>query len=372
MNLKILSITVLILAVLSAIVAWFDRPVAPADADPRIGTSLLADIPVNDAQSIEVTNNDNTVSLSRNDEGNWQVDSFHGLPVDTDKLRRLLGDLSEAEILRVVTRSPERAARLDLGTAAVTIDDQTITFGQTASRGGRYLRLADGEDAPVYLTPASLFLDGVPRNWASTPLTAFEADDIQSVTLTFPDEPAVEATRDSVDAAWSTELAENEQLNSQPITALLNTMRNLRFSTVAELDDPEVQAARDNARTFTLTTFDGETLTWRIGRKPEETIVKDAAADPVAAIEDLTASPDFEPDSAEDALEDLTETIPAGPVYVTLEGPADLAPLSAFQSQIAFGVSDFVFNGLPENRAAVVETVVISDTEEDPPFDAAE
>jgi len=372
MNLKILSITVLILAVLSAIVAWFDRPVAPADADPRVGTSLLADIPVNDAQTISVTNNDDTVALSRGTNGDWQVDSYHGLPADTDKLRRLLGDLSEAEILRVVTRNPERAARLDLGSASVTIDDASISFGQNASRGGRYLRLAEGDDAPVYLTAASVFLDGSAKNWANAALTAFETDDIQSVTLTFPEEADVTATRESVEAAWTADLADGEQIREQPITSLLNTLRSLRFSDTSKPDAPEAQAARDHARTFTITTFGGETLSWSIGRKPAETTIKEAEADPVAAVENLTTAPDFEPESAEDVLEDLTETIPAGPVYVSFEGSADLAPLIGFQDEIAFRVSDFVFNGLPADRSAIIEPAPIADTEEDPPFDATE
>ncbi len=372
MNLKILSISVLILAILSGIVAWFDRPVAPADADPRVGTSLLAGLPVNDAQSISVTNNDDTVALSRDDQGVWRVDSYHGLPADTDKLRRLLRDLGEAEIVRVVTRSPERAARLDLGTAAITIDETTLTFGTTASRGGRYLRLVEGDEAPVYLTPASVFIDGTAKNWASAALTAFEVDDIQSVTLSFPHEESVTATRENVAATWAAELADGEQLRTQPITSLLSTLRSLRFSDTSTPGDADVLAARENARAFEVTTFGGETLTWTIGRKPEETIIKEEASDPVAAVEDLTANMDLEPESAEDALEDLTETIPAGPVYVSFAGSTELAPLSGFQDQLAFRVSDFVFNGLPENRAAVVEAAPITDTEIDPPFPAEE
>lgn len=372
MNLKVLSLSVLILAILSGLVAWLNRPLAPADADPRVGTSLLADIPVNDARTISVTNNADSVTLTRDDDEAWQVDSYHGLPADTAKLRRLLQELGEAEIVRVVTRSPDRAARLDLGTATVSIDDTPLIFGQNASGGGRYLRLVDDESAPVYLTPASLFIDGTAKNWAASALTAMAADEIQSITVNFPDGPPLTANRESADATWTAELGANEQLRTQPLTSLLTTLQGLRFSDTTSPDDAEVMAARDHQRTFTVTTFGGETLTWNIGRKPEETIGLPAPEDPVAPAEGLANTADPEPESAEDALADLTETIPAGPVYVSFAGSESLAPLISFQNKLAFRVSDFVFTGLPANRDALVETTTPTDTEIDPPFPAAE
>lgn len=376
MNLKVLSISVLILALLSGIVAWTNRPASPANADPRIGTTLLEGIDVNAATGFTIANNDNTVSLSRDEAGAWSVDTYHGLPADDGKLRRLMRDLSAASIVRVVTRNPERAARLSLGEASVAVtagDTHQIIFGQNASRGGRYLRLDDAEDAPVYLTPETTFIDALPKNWAKSDLTAFDPAHIQSVRLTLEDGNEITVSRESADAEWTAiDVPAGKQLRLQPITSLLNSFNSLRFTDTAEPSHQDVLDARSASREFALTTFDGETLTLRLGRRAEQTVVKTESENPVDAIEDLTAGDALEPDSAEDALEDMTETIPAGPVYAFVEGANGLAPLSAFSEQLAFEVSAFSFTSLPADADAIWEDAPITDTEIDGPIAPAE
>lgn len=376
MNLKVLSISVLILALLSGIVAWTNRPPTPANADPRIGTNLLQGIDVNAATAVNITNDENSVSLSRNGDGAWSVDSYHGLPADEGKLRRLMQDLSGAQIVRVVTRNPERAARLNLGEASVAVtagETHQITFGQNASRGGRYLKLGEADDAPVYLTPETTFIDALPKNWAHSDLTTFDPADIQSVLLTLEDGSEVTVSRESADAEWTaTDVPEGRQLRLQPITSLLSGFNSLRFTDTAEPSHADVKDAHDDARAFVLTTFDGETLTLKLGRRAEQTVVKTEPENPVEAIADLTSEASSEPETAEEALEDLTETIPAGPVFAFVEGPASLAPLSGFNDQLAFEVSSYSFTRLPADADAIWEDAPATDTEIDGPIPAAE
>lgn len=264
MNLKVLSISVLILALLSGVVAWTNRPATPANADPRVGTTLLEGIDVNAATAFAIANNDNSVRLSRDDEGAWAVESYHGLPADEGKLRRLLQELSEANLDRVVTRNPERAARLNLGEASISMtagDTHQIIFGQNAARGGRYLKLAEADDAPVYLTPSTTFIDALPKNWANADLTTFDPADIQSMGLSLEDGSTVEVTRETTEAEWTaTAVPDGKQLRLQPITSLLSGFNSLRFTDTAEPSSKDVSDARDAARSFALTTFTGETL----------------------------------------------------------------------------------------------------------------
>ncbi|GAB5558537.1 MAG: hypothetical protein SynsKO_01840 [Synoicihabitans sp.] len=376
MNLKILSISVLVLAVLSGIVAWINRPAAPANADPRVGTSLLENIDVNAATAFTVANNDDSVALARDESGAWSVESYHGLPADEDKLRRLMQDLNEANLARVVTRNPERAARLNLGEASVAVtagDTHRIVFGQSASRGGRYVKLAEADDAPVYLTPATTFIDALPKNWAKSDLTSFDPADIQAVTLTLEDGSTVDVHRETVEATWTAKnTPEGKQLRLQPITSLLTSFNSLRFTNTAEPSATDVVDAAAAARAFTLTTFDGETLHLKLGRRPEETVVKSEPENPVDAIADLTSGADSAPETAEEALEDLTETIPAGPVFAFIEGPAQLAPLAKFTRTLAFEVSSYSFTSLPTDADAIWEDAPISDTQIDGPIPATE
>lgn len=376
MNLKVLSISVLILAVLSGIVAWTNRPATPANHDPRIGTTLLESIDVNAATAVTITNDENSVSLTRDGSGAWSVDSYHGLPADEGKLRRLMQDLSGAQIVRLVTRNPERAARLNLGEASVSItagETRQITFGQNASRGGRYLKLGEADDAPVYLTPGTTFIDALPKNWAHSDLTTFDPADIESVILTLEDGSEVQVTRENVETEWvATDVPEGKQLRLQPITSLLSGFNSLRFTDTAEPSHEDVEDARSAARKFIFTTFSGDSLILKLGRRAEQTVVKTEPENPVEAIADLTADADAEPETAEEALEDLTETIPAGPVFAFIEGPENLAPLSAFTDELAFEVSSYSFTSLPADPDSIWEDAPITDTEIDGPVPATE
>jgi hypothetical protein len=360
MNLKTLSISVLILAILSGIVAWLNRPTVATDTDPRVGQSLLADIAANDTDALTITRDGETVELKQDDQQNWRVTSYHDLPADASKLRRLVQDLAEANIVRVVTHNPDRAARLELGESSVAFASNggtsTITFGKNAQRGGRYLKFDDAADAPVSLTAATTFLDTTAKNWANAELTGFEADDIKQLEIEFAAGEQITVTRDDADADWQAPgLDDDLRLRSASVSSLLNQLSSLRFTETAAPDAADVVAASENQSTFRLTTFADETLTIAMGRKPEQTMVKEDAADPVAAVADLTSSPEIAPDGADEALEDMTETIPAGPVYVSFEGPTALAPLAEAQSKLAFQIADYIFTGLPTERAGLTE-----------------
>ena len=327
MNLKTLSLSVLILAILSGIVAWLNRPVVATDSDPRVGHSLLADIAANETDSLTLTRDGESVELQRDDAQNWRIKSYHDLPADESKLRRLVQELADANIVRVVTRNPERAARLELGESVVTFasgdSSSTLTFGKNAQRGGRYLKLDEADDAPVYLTAATTYLDTTAKNWADAKLTTFEASDIKQLEIDFAAGEQITVTRDDAETASP--------------------------------ESEDVVAATAHQSTFNLTTFDDETITVAIGRKPEQTIIKEESANPVDAVADLTAAPKLGPSDAEDALEDMTETIPAGPVYVSVNGPSARTPLAEAQSNLALQIAEYIFTGLPADRAGLLE-----------------
>ncbi len=348
MNLKTLSISVLILAVLSATAAWINRPVSRSESDPRVGQSLLADVLANETNRLSLSGSDGAVELSKTD-GAWRVDSYYNLPADESKLRRLVQELAEAKIARVVTRNPERAARLELGETTVVLEAggtaTNLIFGKNAERGGRYLKYAEAEDSPVYLTPASTALDTSAKNWANSALTGFTATDIKQIEIGFGAEAALTVTRESADSDWNAAgLTADQQLRSQPVTTLLNQLSGLRFTETAAPDHADVRDAQANSRTITFTSFDDQSVGITLGRRPEQIVVKEG-------------SPSIEGDEVNDALEDSTETIPAGAVYVSLAGDTSLAPLAFAQTEIAFEIADYLYSGLPANRSALIETV---------------
>ena len=348
MNLKNLSITVLVLAALSAVAYVLNRPAPPAETDPRVGEALLADATANAATAIAITDAGNTVELARADDDSWTVTSYHDLPADMDKLRRFVGELIGADIERVVTRNADRMARLDFGNTRLSITTPdttwTVDLGRTAERGGRYLRFAHDEDSPAYLSPLSVYLDATARNWANSKLIGFAADDIASVELSFAEGAPVTVSRESANATWTTDdPPEGKRLLTTRMTSLLTSLTGLRFTDTTTPDDQDVVDASAHQRTAVLTNFEGESITIALGRRPEETTLKEPEADPAAILETY---PDEDAGPAE-LLEDATETIPAGPVFAVVSGAASGALLATANESLAFKVSDYSFTSLP-------------------------
>lgn len=354
MNPKRLSLIVLALAVVSGLIAWLQRPAPPAETDPLVGQKLLDAATANSATTITFTRNADTVELSLTENGNWTVVSYHNLPADEEKLRRFVGELADAEIERVVTRNPETQARLDLDDTTLTIastsgERWTAHLGKTADHGGRYVKLADAANAPAYLARLSAYFDFASKNWADSKLIGFTAPDIQSVALTFDDGTTVNATRASSDAEWtSPDTPAGQQFRGARISSLLTTLTNLRFTDTAAPDAPDVVDARAHERTANVTTFDGETVTIALGRRPEQILAKEPV-DSAATPTDAEAAP----------AEAETETIPAGPVFVRIDGPVVLAPLTG--KPLAFKIADYSFTSLPANRADLFEPAVPAD-----------
>src|SRR5690606_27109583 len=79
MKLKTLLIVVGLLAVASLAVYFVNRPTAPTPADPRVGQPLLATDVLAQATRFTLSENGNTVELTKAGEGAWRVASYHDL-----------------------------------------------------------------------------------------------------------------------------------------------------------------------------------------------------------------------------------------------------------------------------------------------------
>lgn len=362
MKLKTLLLVVGLLAAASFVVYFINRPAPRAATDARAGQPLLPPEVPEQAARFRLTDNGATVELARAPDGTWRVASFHDLPADFSKLARLVRELTDARIERLVTRSTERIERLELTDASLSFSDASgaplwsVDLGRTAEGGGRFVRF-EGEDK-AYLARLSTWLDATARNWANSALVAVAPDQVAKIELTFPEGVGgtLIATRETADAPFVDAAAPaGQQLRRSALDSLLTTLTNLRFTDTAAIDDVDVQAANEHRRTATLTTFDGQSVDIALGRRPEQTIA-------------TVTSPDAEggapADSADEAdPEPETETVPAGPVVAFVNGPAELAPLAGASVRIAFKVSDYSFTSLPDTRAELFEPAPASEGE---------
>lgn len=361
MNLRTLSFSVAALVVLSA-VAWFvRRPAPPATSDPRTGQPVLAADLATQAARVKLTDQGKSVELARQTDGSWTVVSYHDFPADFAKLTRLIGDLTGAKVSRLVTARADRLARLDFKDTTLALHDAAgkelwqVTLGKNADGGGRYLRY--GTEEKGYLANLSLWLDPEPRNWADTTLLALKTDDITRIEVGFSDaaQAPVIVSRTRKEDAWApappTTAPEGKRLKAASISSLLSNFAGLRFSDTTAPDDAQAVTARAHARTLKLTTFDQKTYTVTLGRKPEEKRPKPAAppAAPETTASGETSGEETKPPGPE------FETIPAGPVFVSITSSDETARLNALMQKRAFQIGEWVYTALPATPADLWE-----------------
>jgi hypothetical protein len=379
MKLKTLVVSVAVLAVLAAVVYLVRRPGPPPSTDARLQTSLVDQSTIEKAARLKISDQGKTVELTRQEGGTWIDNSYFDLPADFTKLAGFVGNLTDAKPERLVTSNPDRIARLEFKDTKIELLDGTgkelwsVTLGKTPETGGgRFVRF--GSEQKAYLASLNAWLDTEPKNWANSELLNLKADDIAKVEIPFADGGPITVSRTKKDDPWTSDhTPANQKVKADRISTVLSSVGNIRFSDTAALDDPNAVAARANQRVFKLTTFDGKTVTVAMGRKPEEkklkppTATADGKSGPatLGSISDLAKKDEPAPETANAGSEKKPEeakpiapefeTIPAGPVFVTIHHSDATAPVNALMQKRAFQVSDYVFTGLPQKADELFE-----------------
>ena len=359
MKLKTLVLGVALLAVLSGIAFWANRPPAPPPADPRVGQPLADPAAITQATQLRLTDDGKTVLLARQPDGTWKVPGYFGLTADFSKLSALVSDLTSAKIQRLVTVNPERIGRLDFKGTKIELlgpDDRvlwSVLLGKSADAGGRFVRF--GDEPKAYLASLNSTIETDPKAWADPAFFTFKSDDIAQVEVPFDNGSLVLFSRKAKDAPWTSEPAPaGQKVSGDKISALLTALGSLRFTDTSDWADPQAKAAQAHERTFRLTTFSGQTYHVALGRKPEEKKPKPPApAAPKA--EPKPAAPPAEAAAAPTPPEPEADTIPAGPVYAFIVSSDAKAPVNALMRQRAFQIDEYTFTSLPQKADDLFE-----------------
>jgi Domain of unknown function (DUF4340) len=390
MKLHTLVLTIAVLAVLSALVFFARRPRKPTDLDPRTGQPVFDVKVLEKAARIRLIDQGKTVLLAKQPDGRWVVSSYYELPADFAKLGRFLDDLSSAKIQRLVTRTPERLARLEFKDTSIAFLDTAdkaiwkLTLGKDAEGGGRFVRFDDEQKG--YLANLSTYLDSDAKNWTDSLLISLKADDLSGVEIAFAGSDPVVATRAKKEDAWTGEkVPAGQRIKGDRITSLLSSFASLRFQDTSDLTDANAEAARKNSRTVKFTTFDHKTITVQLGRKPEEkkpeagsqkpeagiqkpgAVSQDSSPNPEpklstvasAKVETLNPEPAAAPAVPPPAKpeEPKVETIPAGPVYAFIADSDAAAPVNGLMKKRAYQVLDWSFTSLPQKPDELFELI---------------
>jgi hypothetical protein len=365
MKIKTLIVIVGILAVLSIAVFFLRRPSAAPQQDKRVGQPLVSAAQLDKAARLRLSDAGKSVTLLRQADGSWHVENYHAFPADFSKLSQFVNSLTEANVTRLVSSRPEVVSRLEFKDTRIELADDagqelwSVVLGKTADTGGRYLRF--GAESAAYLASLNAWLDTEPKNWADSQLLSLKAEDIAKIEVPFGGETPVTISRGKATDNWATEKTpEGQRVNASKVSSLLSSVTALRFTDTTEKGDANAAAAKENARTFTLTTFDGKTCRIALGRRPEEKKLKTPAASG-GATPDFTKNSPVNPDGTvkpiDPAKPDLPEfeTIPAGPVFAFITASDEKARVNELMQKRAFQVAEYVFTGLPQKSAELFE-----------------
>lgn len=382
MNLRNLSIIVAILAVLCAVAWVLRRPAPPASDDARVGSPVLASDLAGQAARVRIADAGKSVELARAADGSWTVPSYHDFPADFAKLSRLVTDLTEAKVRRLVTSRPDRLARLEFKDTSISMSDAAgkelwqVDLGKNAEGGGRFLRYRNEDKG--YLANLSLWIDTEPKNWADAVILALKSDELGRIEIGFTDgavAPVVLA-RATKDGSWGAEsVPEGQRLKADRITSLVSGFSSLRFSETAAPDDERAVAARAHSRTLKFTNFDGKSWIVTLGRTPEEKRPKQPSpgaetTKPGGAGNSPEADRVGPNALSKPATESSTttetekagpefETVPAGPVFVTIACSDANARINALMQRRAFQVSEWTYTSLPAAPADLFEPAAV-------------
>lgn len=327
MKLKTLGITLAVLALGAAIVS-LSRNDQPKRGE-RVGEPLLQPTLLEGLEHLSIaTAQGETITLTRRS-GQWWVDGDLPVPADFTQLTSLSEGLMDAEFVRLVSDQPATLERLELEQMTLTLgqgaEAWTLHRGKRADNGGYYVRLNDEEAA--WLVSGTISPATTPNRWADPTPVELEPEAVLKISLQWGEEN-LEVTRADTQSPWTAEgLAEGESLNQSALNQLLNTATGLRPSQRVARDDAEAAEALNYSHTIGLHTATG-VLTLRVGQRPE---VATAQAD-----------------------DEEATTIPAGPVFSTIEVEDLETPWAEAFGKLAFQLPTFSYQRLAPERGIVV------------------
>ncbi len=358
MKLRTIVIIVALLAALSVVAYFKNRPEPAPPADARVGKPLLDSDTALRAGGLVVADQGKKVELARGADGTWRVTSYFGLPADFEKVARLVQDLNEAKVERFVTANPERLEHLEFKDSTITLNDASgqeiwsVTLGKTPDSGnGRFIRF--DHEPKAYFSGTHVWLDTDAKGWANAQLATVKPDEVARVEIPFESGAPLAITRAKKDAPWAAEGGPpGQKLLAEKVSSLLASLTSLRFSDTTDPKDPAAAQAAAHARVFKMTTFGGQTVSVALGRKPEEKKLKPPVADKDAL---ASLSKPVDAKAEPKAVAPEFDVTPAGPVFAVVSSSDAKAPINELMGRRAFEVDDYTFTGLPQKADDLFE-----------------
>jgi len=260
----------LALAVLATLAVTLLVPQKTGHEGSPGSTLLLPDLGevVNQAQSLRLRGADGvSTSLKRLDD-RWVIEDLHDYPANWTKLKKILADLAQAQVVESKTDNPayydrlgvadldasEEADGVEISLDAADRRWSVIVGHEAEGRSGQYARVSGQAQSVLIDRSLEVALD--PIEWAQREVLDVNAGSAAEVEIIHPDGDWILARKHAAtDSDFVLEsLPEGrEAVSSWSINSLANTLSDLRMDSVR----PAVDEAVEGAVKFRLLTFGG-------------------------------------------------------------------------------------------------------------------
>ncbi|HXC28870.1 MAG TPA: DUF4340 domain-containing protein [Stellaceae bacterium] len=283
-SLYLLLAAALALAVFAAGEVWRgDREVSAPPPGERALPGLADKLATLDFMRLR--RGDVTVNFRQSEHG-WVVVEKGGYPADQTRLRQLLLQLAELQLVEPKTDRPELLSRLDLDDPAngnstlVTIGDRNgtaagqIIIGRArpsdieGGQAGVYVRKPDSEQA--WLARGSFELGGDALSWLDRRILDIAPGRVASVVLTMPDGNSVTLARGSADLPLAIDglPADAKPKPDEALAAPAGALEALDLADVKPASEQPL--SETGVTTAAFTTFDGLVVGLRLSSPEKE------------------------------------------------------------------------------------------------------
>lgn len=203
--------------------------------------------------SMTLGHGDETVTISKNDNGRFVVANKANYPADAEQINDLLTKCFDLKTKELVTKKAKNFEALEVteDTAQSVVkffkaDGSLLTgilVGTSPESGGAYVRRADSDE--VYLADSAPWIRSGAIDYIKQELVEVEADDVKKVTVTTPEGSyTLTPGQNSSDVAM-VDLPVGKKLKSSDARSVLTALTSLRFDDVntPPSGDPNATAA---------------------------------------------------------------------------------------------------------------------------------
>lgn len=262
------------------------------------GKPLLAKLPerVGDVARIEIRSEDDSITLVRDDNHNWTVETSGNYPAKAEKVTELVFNLTGLTVGDMVTARQEKYKRFGLEgevgeEGAIVVADKAaqpiVTLVRGAQRdapdspeaggrpGGRYVRTPP--DPHVYLVSENFYgLGARLRDWIDTEVANVTPDEIIALDIDHGTTESVSLVLDDKQGLTVADIPEDMQVKKYEVNSTRDAMAPLRIEDVLAADSEEAKGI-DFSTTYTAKLKTGAVYTVRAGEREGKEFVAVAA-----------------------------------------------------------------------------------------------